>query len=269
MKSVRRTKGCRCGCVALALACGAMLVASAFSPAIAAGCAFEPQGEGRVAAVIDARSFRLEDGREVRLAGIEPVMNEKTTANRASALAAIVAGHEVTLSGEDDTPDRYGRQPAMVFLAPAGDLVQGLLLSQGEALVSAAIADKDCAAVLTAAETEARQAKRGTWADAAAIKNAESPGDILAGIGRFTVVEGKVLSVRQAGATTYLNFGRNWTRDFAVTISRRMLAAFESAGIVLKSLENRRIRVRGFIEARGGPRIDVLRVGQIELPGGN
>jgi endonuclease YncB( thermonuclease family) len=249
--------------------CGIMLVAATAGPAIAAGCAFEPQGEGRVAAVIDARSFRLEDGREVRLAGIEPVMNEKTAANRASALAAIVAGHEVTLSGEDDTPDRYGRQPAMVFLAPTGDLVQGLLLSQGEALVSAAIADKDCAAVLTAAETEARQAKRGTWADAAAIKNAESPGDILAGIGRFTVVEGKVLSVRQAGATTYLNFGRNWTRDFAVTISRRMLAAFESAGIVLKSLENRRIRVRGFIEARGGPRIDVLRVGQIELPGGN
>jgi hypothetical protein len=33
-------------------------------------------------------------------------------------------------------------------------------------------------------------------------------------------------------------------------------------------LENRRIRVRGFIEAQRGPRIDVLRVGQIELVGG-
>src|SRR5262245_16893929 len=37
-----------------------------------AHCAFEPQGEGRVAAVIDARSFRLDDGREILLAGIEP-----------------------------------------------------------------------------------------------------------------------------------------------------------------------------------------------------
>ena len=35
-----------------------------------ADCAFEPQGEGRVAAVVDGRSFRLDDGREVRLAGI-------------------------------------------------------------------------------------------------------------------------------------------------------------------------------------------------------
>jgi hypothetical protein len=130
------------------------------------------------------------------------------------------------------------------------------------------VTDKDCAAVLAAAEAEARQAKKGTWAEPAAIKNAESPGDILAGIGRFTVVEGKVLSVRQAGATTYLNFGRNWTRDFAVTISRRMMPAFEAAGLGLKSLENRRIRVRGFVEARGGPRIEVLRVGQVEVLGG-
>ena len=36
-----------------------------------------------------------------------------------------------------------------------------------------------------------------------------------------------------------------------------------------KSLENRRIRVRGFIEARTGPRIELLRVGQIEVLGGN
>jgi hypothetical protein len=147
--------------------------------------------------------------------------------------------------------------------------VQSLLLAQGAALVAATVTDKDCASVLAAAEAVARQAKRGIWGDPAAIKNAESPGDILAGIGRFTVVEGKVVSVRQAGATTYLNFGRNWTRDFAVTISRRMIGAIEAAGPTLKSLENRRIRVRGWVEARGGPRIEVLRVGQIELLGEN
>jgi endonuclease YncB( thermonuclease family) len=251
---------------ALVLPFSLMIIAAA-TPAVAAGCSFESQGEGRVAEILDARSFRLQDGREVRLAGIEPVVAEK--ANRTSALSAIVAGRDVTLRGEDDTPDRYGRQPAFVFLAGSETSVQGLLLAQGEALVSATVTNKDCASLLTAAEAAARQAKQGTWADPAAIKNAESSGDILAGIGRFTLVEGKVLSVRQAGATTYLNFGRNWTRDFAVTISRRMIPAVEAAGIVLKSLENRRIRVRGWVEARGGPRIEVLRVGQIELLGGN
>ena len=276
------------------IALGAMVLLASAAPAAAAGCSFEPQGEGRVAAVIDARSFRLQDGREVRLAGIEPVSPEqplsgkpvsekpvsekpflekpflkKPLANRPPALAAILANREVILRGDDDTPDRYGRQPAFVFLPPSETLVQDELLAQGEALVSATVTDKECASVLLAAEAAAREAKRGIWADPSAIKNSESSGDILAGIGRFALVEGKVLSVRQAGATTYLNFGRNWTRDFAVTISRRVLPVFEAAGIIPKSLENRRIRVRGFVEARGGPRIELLRVGQIELLGGN
>jgi endonuclease YncB( thermonuclease family) len=244
-----------------------ILLLAAAHPASAAGCAFEPQGEGRVAAVIDARSFRLDDGREVLLAGIEPVAAE--VADRTAALAAIIAGRDVTLHGQDDTPDRYGRQPAIVLLAGSDESVQAQLLAQGEALVSGTVTDKDCASILSSAEAAGRQAKRGSWADPTAIKNAESPGDILAGIGRFTVVEGKILSVRQSGATTYLNFGRNWTRGFAATISRRMIAAFEAAGIAPKSLENRRIRVRGWVEARQGPRIEVLQMGQIEMLGGN
>jgi hypothetical protein len=57
--------------VTAALPLGFMLAAAAAGPTVAAGCTFEPQGEGRVAAVIDARSFRLQDGREVILAGID------------------------------------------------------------------------------------------------------------------------------------------------------------------------------------------------------
>ena len=269
MNPETKTTRHRVAFVTAALPLGLMLVAAAAGSAVAAGCSFEPQGEGRVAAIIDARTFRLQDGREVTLAGIEPVASDKAKANRTSALAAIVAGREVTLRGEDDAPDRYGRQPAFAFLDGAETSVQGLLLAQGEALVSTTVANKDCASALFAAETVAREAKRGIWADPTAIKNAESPGDILTGIGRFTVVEGRVLSVRQSGSTTYLNFGQSWTRGFAVTISRRAIPAIEAAGIAVKSLENRRIRVRGWVETRGGPRIEVLRVGQIELLGGN
>lgn len=248
--------------------CGAVL-AVAIGPALAAGCLFEPQGEGRVGEIVDGRSFRLTDGREVRLAGIETANDAATSPKRTAALAAIIVGRDVTLRGQDDTPDRYGRQTALVFLDGSETPVQSLLLLRGEALVSTEITDRDCAAVLGQAEAEARQAKRGVWADPTVIKNAESSDDILAGIGQFTVVEGMVLSVRQAGATTYLNFGRNWTRGFAVTISKRMMAVFASAGITLKSLENRRVRVRGWVEAHPGPRIDVLRVAQIEMLGGS
>jgi hypothetical protein len=215
--------------------------------------------------VIDARSFRLADGREVRLAGIEPVSTE--AAKRAAALTAIVGGRDVTLRAEDDAPDRYGRQTAFVFVAGEQKPVQMSLLSQGEAFAAADIADKDCSTALLAAESAGRATKMGIWATASATKNAESTGDILAGNGRFMLVEGRVLSVRQSGATTYLNFGRNWTRDFAVTISRRVIPSLEAAGMAPKSLENRRIRVRGFIETRTGPRIELLRAEQLELLG--
>lgn len=235
----------------------------AIHAASAAPCQFESQGEGRVAAIVDARSVRLDDGREIRLAGIEPTTTTK------QALTSLLAGRDVTLRGSDDTPDRYGRQGALVFIGESDSSVQAMLLAQGDAMVSAEITDKDCAAALMAAEAAARRQKKGSWADPLAIKNAESPDDILAGIGRFVVVEGKVLSVRQAGAMTYLNFGRRWTRGFAATISKRALPAFENAGIILKSLESKRIRVRGWVEGNTGPRIDVRLVGQIELLGAN
>jgi endonuclease YncB( thermonuclease family) len=234
-------------------------------PASAAPCAFEVQGEGLVTDVTDARSFRLQDGRDVRLAGIDPAFPAGAATERQRALTTILAGREVRLRGDDDTPDRYGRQTAFVWTLPDETLVQQELLAEGEAIVSADVKDRECTAVLLAAEASAREAKRGIWADPAVIKNAESPGDILAGIGRMMLVDGKVLSVRQAGATTYLNFGRNWTRDFAVTIPKRALANLAAAGLEPKALEYKRIRVRGVVEARNGPRIEVVRAGQIEL----
>lgn len=229
-----------------------------------AACDYETQGEGRVAAIIDGRGFRMDDGREVRLAGIEPGPS-LTPAESARALTALIAGRHVTLHYPTDMPDRYGRQPAFVVADDASQSVQRALVAQGEALADPAIGDAACAGELAAAEAEARAAQKGLWNDLAAIKNAERPDDILAEMGRFALVEGKVLSARQAGATFYVNFGRRWTRDFAVTISRRMMPSFEAAGLNLRSLVNKRIRIRGWVERHGGPRIRATHVRQIEL----
>lgn len=128
---------------------------------------------------------------------IEPASSATTGTDRTWALAAIIGGHDLPLRGRDDAPDRYGRQVACVYVVGSETPVQKRLLSQGEALASPDVGDKDCAAALFAAEAEARQAKRGAWAGVSVIKNAESPDDILTGIGRFTVVRAN--SVRAAG----------------------------------------------------------------------
>jgi len=71
--------------------------------------------------------------------------------------------------------------------------------------------------------------------------------------------------VRESGATIYVNFGRRWTRDFTVTILKRLQRTFASAGVEPKQPEGRRIRVRGWIEQRGGPIIAAEAPEQIEL----
>ncbi len=71
--------------------------------------------------------------------------------------------------------------------------------------------------------------------------------------------------MRESGATIYVNFGRRWTRDFTVTILRRLGKAFTTAGVEPKKLEGRRIRVRGWIEQRGGPIITAETPEQIEV----
>jgi endonuclease YncB( thermonuclease family) len=260
------TRMARRGNVTLAPCAASLLVLIAAARASAADCTLERQGEGRVASVADSRSLRLEDGREIRLAGLERSGAGRT--GDGAALAALAVGREVTLHGDDDAPDRYGRQTAFVFVAGSQHSLQTELLRRGEALAAIDITDKNCASALAAAERQALEAKLGIWAQPAVIKNAESSGDILSAIGHFTVVEGRVLSVRQAGSTTYLNFGQNWTRDFAATIPRRIMPAFESASLRPKSLENKRIRVRGIVSSRGGPRIELLRVEQVEVLGG-
>jgi hypothetical protein len=229
-----------------------------------AACTFEPQGEGRVSAVLDVRTFRLGDNREIRLAAVEPAAGPGDSSRH---LSTLIEGRDIELRGQDDAPDRYGRQIAFAFVAGTQVPVQVELLKLGDVLFSGLTSDKTCAADLAAAEADARNARRGIWADPAALKNAERPGDILAVAGRFAVVEGKVLSVRQAGATFYVNFSRRFTEGFAATISRRMIASLETAGLAPNSLENRRIRVRGWVEQRGGPRIEIFRSGQIELVG--
>jgi endonuclease YncB( thermonuclease family) len=246
-----------------AMLCGMLFGATA--PSLAAGCEFDIQGEGVVSAVVDARTLRLEDGREVRLAGVEIVAGEPE--DRKSVLTALIGRHMI-LRGERDDPDRYGRQSVFLYYPePSAGSAQHDLLARGEAIASADIVDKACATELAAAEAAARQARRGTWANSSVVKNVQNPADILTRVGQFAVVEGKVVSVRQAGGTVYVNFGRRWTRDFAATISRRVVAYLEAAGIAPSSLENRRVRIRGWVERRGGPRINVLRVGQIELIG--
>lgn len=228
-------------------------------------CAPETIGVVTVRAVLDGRTLLLTDGREVRLAGIEVSPESKP------ALEAHIAGREITLKGEktDQTTDRYGRLVAYAYTG-SGPSVQAQLLSQGRARVAARIGERigepGCAAALFAAETAARTARLGLWGEPHYLpRKAGNPAEILGERGRFTVVEGRVLSVRESGSVIYVNFGRRWSEDFTVTVLKRSERAFSAAGVELKKLAGRNVRIRGYIEERGGPWIEATRPEQIEI----
>ena len=164
------------------------------------------------------------------------------------------------------------RTPALVYVVRDGSRqsVVHEMLARGFARVSAHVGDRPCAEELLARERAARQAKLGLWREPYyAIVTAESWAELIAERGHFTVVEGKVSSVRESGGTIYVNFGRRWSQALTVTILKRHERSFTAAGMEPKRLENRRVRVRGWVEDRNGPRIEATRPEQIEIAEGN
>jgi len=244
-------------------------------------CRSEPGGTGKVRAITDGRSFTLDDGREIRLAGIEapllPGPGEAGTRAKAglaarAALESIIAGQNVELRQNDMPADRYGRTTAFVYVS-GGALPESVaheMLARGFARVSAHVGERPCADELLARERAARQAKLGLWGEPYyVIVSAESGAELVAESGRFTLAEGKVWSVRESGGAIYVNFGRQWSQALTVTILKRNERMFAAAGLEPKRLENRSVRVRGWVEERNGPRIEVTRPEQIEIAGRN
>jgi hypothetical protein len=235
----------------------ASLLLYAAAPARAEGCAFTVIGEGTVHNASET-GLALEDGRIVRLAGLDMPQP-----------AEIATGTSVTLKrlGSSDANDRYGHVVAHVFVTGNGaeHWLQADLVRQGLARV-ARVGHTACARVLLAQEQSARAAKLGLWADPYYVMSkAEDPGGVLKSRGRLALVEGRVLSVRESGGTIYVNFGRRWSEDFTVTIAKRNERVFTAAGLEPKQLSGKRVRVRGWIEERGGPWVDAARPEQIEV----
>jgi endonuclease YncB( thermonuclease family) len=240
-------------------------------------CGGEAIAHGIAGKIVDGRTFVLDDGREVRLAAIEVAQPGDPGATMggdaaSDGLAALAAGDEVVVRRADNGSDRYQRLFGYAYTLRDGDalFVQGEMIAAGLARVGDRIGSHACAAELLKHESVARAAKLGLWADPYYdVLDAATPAAVLAQQGRFALVEGEVASVRESGATIYVNFGRRWSDEFTVTVLKRNERNFAAAGLDLQRLEGRRIRVRGFIEARGGPWIEAAHPEQIELAEGN
>lgn len=250
---------------------------SAVSMAALACESLRMEDGGVVTSVTDGDTVILDDGRVVRMIGTQapklpldrPDFQTWPLAPEAkAALEAVALDRPVRLGFGGEEVDRYGRVLAHVFVAaPDGEIwAQQAMVAKGLARVYSFPDNRACLDLLFAAEGRARLAGLGIWRDPYySTRAADAPGDLLARAGHYELVEGRVLLAEQRGGRVYLNFGRFWKQDFTVAIEAPALRLFKAAGIDPLALENALLRIRGWVDDRDGPRIEVTHPEQIEV----
>ncbi len=232
----------------------------------------KPGPQAKVQSVIDGDTLLLENGRELRLVGIQapklplgragfkpwPLAEESK-----SYLAHLVENKELKIFFGQAAQDRHGRILGHAYL-PDGGWVQQDMLRAGLARVYTFADNRALAAELLSAEREARKKNAGIWADEYyAIRKADR-------IGRedydsFQLVEGVVRDVAEVKKVFYLNFGADWKSDFTAQIPFSARKLFSAAKIKPKDLKGKPVRVRGWVYFKNGAMIDLTHPEQLEI----
>jgi micrococcal nuclease len=163
--------------------------------------------------------------------------------------------------------DRYGRSLAQVFVQGAPEIwIQQQMLASGMARVYSFPDNRACLPDLFAAETKARAGALGIWADPYyRVRRADRTADFASLSGHYELVEGRVFKSEKTGGRVYLNFGRYFKEDFTAVIEPRALALFAKDRLDPLRLTDALVRVRGWIDLRDGPRVEISHPEQIEV----
>jgi micrococcal nuclease len=124
-----------------------------------------------------------------------------------------------------------------------------------------------CLARFAAAERVARLGRIGLWGEpeyAIRSSNDLSLGDRN---GLYALVEGRVVTVGHGTRMIFLDFGRNFRRDFTVMVAPEVTDLLKAEGRDPDAFAGRRVIVRGTIEESGGPAIRLNDPAEIEWIG--
>jgi hypothetical protein len=96
------------------------------------------------------------------------------------------------------------------------------------------------------------------------VADASDPSAVARLEGQFAIVAGRV---RHVGATRdryWIDFGDDWRSDVTVVVPKAESPRFLAAGLGVGALGGARIRVRGIVTIKDGPRLDVTEPAAIE-----
>lgn len=226
-----------------------------------AGC---PDGHGSVAAhaasVEDGATVVLDDGRRMRLAGMEPplpAIGQPEGSPLADAarrrLGALVDTASLTLVAAADDPDRYGRVPAYLFVD--GVLVQATMMAAGLGRARWLPGEDACLPQLIAAEGQARAGRLGIWAEPDYQIRDVDDLSLAEDAGLYEIVRGRVVSVNTGRSIVFVDFGRDYRSDFTVLVPGPVADRLAADGRPADELVGKTVEVRGMIERNNGATI--------------
>ncbi len=229
----------------------------------------------RVTQIIDPLTIGLEDGRLIRLTGIEypdfPAAGGEAGPGPVSLMAMTVLkdllqGKNVkiyqTKNKSLGRTNRMGHLLAHLETETDAVWVQGTLVSLGLAKVMTAKANPEMALPLYTLERGARKEKLGLWQAPQILRPEDTPEHLHS----FQIVEGKITGTALRKNRLYLNFGPDWKRDFTVSIAPEDKRVFEKQGLDPTQWVGETVRVRGWIESFNGPYIEIDHPERFELP---
>ena len=173
-----------------------------------------PSGTGQVVAVDERLDIALQDGRLVRLAGLEAFDPMRVSSETAGGREALSTELSWVAKWNSNCwrvgTDRWGRALAdLLFPEPmggAGSSVAMALLSAGYARVRPEFEARDCAAARLAVEDGARRAGLGLWSEPAyAVIQSSDAAALRSRDGQFVVIEGRVRRVGFGRSRLYLD----------------------------------------------------------------
>lgn len=230
-----------------------------------------PREEVFITGVTENFEVNLDDGRIIRLAGLDlpsPARADPATLAKVSAdFVALTKDGVASFTPLSPKADRWGRWPGNVFAVDApGDSFALRLLAAGDARQRPEFETRGCVAERQRAEGTAIAAGLGVWADPDYGQLDGIDADALKGAdGRFIVVEGLVRQVGVGRSRLYLDFGSR--RMLSATATKKEETAFLRAGVKLRDLKGARVRLRGVLDLRYAPRIALTEAGSLQVLG--
>lgn len=223
---------------------------------------------GRVLEVISGDSFILEDGRRIRLTGMDaprPAIGDAVAQplwrTAKQHLQNLITGKKLKFISA--TTDRFGRLRAHVLVGDEQTWLQGEMLGLGMGRVRIWSDEDIKIEQMLTIENQARDKKTGIWdREFYAVRN---PNTVGSARGSFQIVEGEIVDAASTRKMNYLNFGTDWRSDFTAQANKKTNRKFAKAGINLSGLSGARVRVRGLIKSSNGPTLWLNHVSQLQI----